>query len=145
MNQGEFEVVKGKMIADYSKEKVRYGIWGEEEALELSKETFETLLKNGAETENNYLYNILDDRESNIAFVWMAVVNSEAFIYNVDIFDEYKEKIDYKEIFTLVEDKIRELGAKKVSVHTFGYNKEVVEKYEEFGFEVTDVTLCKKL
>ncbi len=145
MNQEEYNLVKGKMIADYSKEKIRVGVWAKEEALDLSKETFETLLKDGAETENNYLYNVLDKRDNNIAYVWFAKLKQEVFIYNIDIFEEYKENFEYDKLLTLIEKKVDSLGGKKLSVHTFGYNKELIEKYERFGFKITDITLSKEV
>lgn len=145
MNQEEYNLVKGKMIADYSKEKIRVGVWAKEEALDLSKETFETLLKNGAETENNYLYNVLDSGDNNTAYIWFAKLNQEVFIYNIDIFEEYKENFDYGKLLKLIEEKVESLGGKKLSVHTFGYNKELIEKYQEFGFKITDVTLSKEV
>ncbi len=145
MNQEEYNLVKGKMIADYSKEKIRLGVWAKEEALDLSKETFEALLKNGAETENNYLYNVLDSGDNNIAYVWFAKQNQEVFIYNIDVFEEYKEKFEYDKILNLIEEKVESLGGKKLSVHTFGYNEELIEKYKKFGFEITDVTLSKEI
>lgn len=145
MTQEEFELIKGKMIADYTKEKVKFGIWGEEEALELSKETFDTLLKDGVETKNHFFYNIINENVDRIAYVWFAKPENEAFIYNIDIFDSYKENIDLKEIYTLIEDVIFSLRANKISIHSFGYNEDLIERYKDYGFDIIDVTLSKKL
>lgn len=145
MTQEEFELIKGKMIADYTKEKVKFGIWGEEEALELSKETFDTLLKDGVETKNHFFYNIINENVDRIAYVWFAKPENEAFIYNIDIFDSYKENIDLKEIYTLIEDIIFSLRANKISIHSFGYNEDLIERYKDYGFDIIDVTLSKKL
>lgn len=145
MTQEEFELVKGKMIADYTKKKVRFGVWAEEEALELSKETFNTLLSKGVNTENNYLYNVVNESGDKVAYVWFAKPENEAFIYNIDIFEGYRENIDAKDLYTLIEDAIFSMRATKISFHTFGYNKELIEKYKEFGFDIIDVTLSKKL
>lgn len=145
MNQEEFELIKGKMIADYTKEKVKLGIWAEEEALELAKETFNTMLKDGVDTKNNFFYNIVNENVDRIAYVWFAKPENEAFIYNVDIFEAYKEKVDLKEIYTLIEDAIFSLRATKISIHSFGYNKELIDRYKTYGFDIIDVTLSKKL
>ena len=51
MIQSELDLIKGKMIADYAKDKIKMGVWGEEDALELAKDTFNTMLKNGIETD----------------------------------------------------------------------------------------------
>lgn len=145
MTQEDFELVKGKMIADYTKEKIKYGIWAEEEALELSKETFNTLLAKGINTENNYLYNVIDEEGNKVAYVWFARRGTEAYLYNIDIFEAYKDKVDYKDLYTLIEDVIFSTDATKISIHIFGYNSELIEKYKEYGFDILDVTLGKKL
>lgn len=145
MTQEEFELVKGKMIADYTKKKLSYGVWAEEEALELSKETFNTLLRDGVETENNYLYNVINENGDKVAYVWFAKPENEAFIYNIDIFESYKGKVDSKDLYTLIEDVIFSMRATRISFHTFGYNKELIDRYKEYGFDIIDVTLSKKL
>ena len=43
MIQSELDLIKGKMIADYAKDKIKMGVWGEEDALELAKDTFNTM------------------------------------------------------------------------------------------------------
>lgn len=68
MTQSEFDLIKGKMIADYAKDKIKMGIWSEEDALELAKDTFNTILKKGVNTENQYLYNLLSPQGEKKAF-----------------------------------------------------------------------------
>lgn len=63
MKQNEYDVIKGKLISDYAKEKVRVGHWQENEAIELSKETLEKILKDGVDTNNHYLMTAYKDEE----------------------------------------------------------------------------------
>lgn len=82
MSQNDLDLIKGKMIADYAKEKIKMGIWSEVDALDLAKETFITMLKKGVDTDNQYLYNLNDEKGENIAFVWLGKAGAEVFVYN---------------------------------------------------------------
>lgn len=142
MSQDELNVIKGKMIADYAKDKMKLGIWGQEDALELAKDTFNTILKNGVETENQHLYNIVDDKGNDKAFVWLGVSGTEIFVYNLSFYETEDDKFG-KELLDLLLEKSKNLGGNKISYHMFGYQKEAIEKLEENGFTITDVTLSK--
>lgn len=144
MSQDELNVIKGKMIADYAKDKIKLGIWGEDDALDLAKDTFNTILKKGIETENHYLYNIVDENGSNKAFVWLGISGAEIFVYNLSFYDKEENEFE-KELLDLLYEKAKILGGNKISYHMFGYQKEAIEKLEENGFTVTDVTLSRKL
>ena len=145
MSQEEFGLIKGKMIADYAKDKIKLGIWGEDDALELAKETFNTVLKKGVETENQYLYNVADEKGNNIAFIWLGKSNTEIFVYNINFYELDKNQKYEKELLDLIEEKAVNLQGNKISYHMFGYQKEAIEILESSGYSVTDVTLSKKL
>lgn len=145
MSQDEFDVIKGKMIADYAKDKIKMGIWGEEDALDLAKETFETILKKGIKTENNFLYNVIADNGEEMAFLWIGKSKNEIFVYNISMYESFKALENKKELLNLIEETAVELKATKISYHTFGYQKSVIEVFENSGYRVTDVTLSKKI
>ena len=81
MSESDFNMVKGKMIADYAKDKVKVGHWSEREALELSKEALDKILNEGISTPDHYLLNAYED-EVKVGFVWMNKFNNEMFVTN---------------------------------------------------------------
>lgn len=145
MSQGDLDLIKGKMIADYAKEKIKMGIWSEVDALDLAKETFSTLLKKGVDTDNQYLYNLNDEKGESIAFVWLGKAGAEVFVYNLSFYQVDNKNQYEKEFLDLIEDKVKELGGNRISYHMFGYQKEAIEILENNGYIVTDVTLSKKI
>ncbi len=145
MSQNDLDLIKGKMIADYAKEKIKMGIWSEVDALDLAKETFTTLLKKGVDTDNQYLYNLSDEKGENIAFVWLGKSGAEVFVYNLSFYQMENKSQYEKEFLDLIEDKVGELGGNRISYHMFGYQKEAIEILENNGYKVTDVTLSKKI
>jgi len=142
MSKEDFDIIKGKMIADYAKDKVRVGHWSEEEALELSKEALGKILKDGIATPNHYLLNAFDG-EIKVGFIWMNTFNEEIFINDTCIFDDYRNKEYEINFIKVIEEKANELNIKKINIHSYGYNEKNIEVYTEMGYDITDVYLNK--
>ncbi|WP_321329215.1 GNAT family N-acetyltransferase [uncultured Ilyobacter sp.] len=145
MKQNEYDVIKGKLISDYAKEKVRVGHWQEDEAIELSKETLEKILKDGVDTSNHYLMSAYEDEEKKIGFIWFNIFNKSVFINALCIYDEFKGN-DYEiKVVEALEEKSYDYGAKKINLHSFGYNEGAIASYRKMGYEITDVYMNKKI
>jgi GNAT superfamily N-acetyltransferase len=144
MTPEDFDIVKGKMIADYAKDKIRVGHWSETEALELSKEALDNILKDGVETPNHYLLNAIDNEEK-IGFVWMNEINGEIFVNDTCIFEEFQEKKYEKKFIEMIEEKANKLDIKRINIHSYGYNEKNIEVYKKMGYDITDVYLNKGL
>lgn len=144
MTDEDLELIKGKMINDYAKAKIDVGVWSQEEALELAKETFETLLKKGVSADKNHFY-IMYDGEEKVGYTWFALPESELFLYTVSLYENYKNKDYETKAIEAVEHEAKVLGAKKITAHIFGKNSDELKKYEGFGYHITDITVCKKI
>jgi GNAT superfamily N-acetyltransferase len=144
MTQEDFYIIKGKMIADYAKDKVRVGHWLEAEALELSKEALDNILKKGEKTPHHYLFNAVDNGIK-VGFVWMNEFKNEIFVNDTCIFEEYQEKNYEIDFLEKIEEKARELKIKRINIHSYGYNPKNIELYKKMGYEITDVYLNKKI
>ena len=144
MSEADFDIVKGKMIADYAKDKVRVGHWSESEALELSKEALDQILKDGVFTPNHYLLNAVEGKIK-VGFIWMNEFNGEIFVNDTCIFEKYIER-DYEVKFIkVIEEKANKLDIKKINIHSYGYNEKNIEVYKKMGYDITDIYLNKGL
>ena len=144
MSQNEFDIIKGRMIRDYAKDKIKVGHWQEEDAIELAKETLDNILRDGVDTENHYLLDICRDVKK-VGFVWFNVFKGTIYVNNYLIYDEHKGK-DYElKMVELLEKKAEDLKVKKINLHSFGYNEEVIALYQKMGYDITDVYMSKKV
>ncbi|WP_139116750.1 GNAT family N-acetyltransferase, partial [Paenibacillus polymyxa] len=50
-----------------------------------------------------------------------------------------------KEALARLEDKAKDLGVRKISLHVFAHNETARKLYEKTGFLETDVIMSKKL
>ena len=144
MNQEEFDLIKGRMIRDYAKDKIKVGHWQEEDAIDLAKETLDNILRDGVETEHHYLLDICKDIDK-VGFVWFNVFKETIYVNNYLIYDEHKGK-DYEvKMVELLEGMAADLAVKKINLHSFGYNEEAIALYQKMGYDITDVYMSKKV
>ncbi|WP_338651561.1 GNAT family N-acetyltransferase [Lysinibacillus sp. Y5S-8] len=148
MNQEEFKQYISYAIEDYAKDKIASGNWSEDEAINLSRESFERLLPNGEKTENNHLLSIFHD-DILVGMIWIsqkAPKNpNEGYIYDFVIFEQYQGQGYGKKAMKEAEIIAKELGMNKIGLNVFGHNKIARGLYEKMGYEITNITMAKTI
>lgn len=148
MNQEDFQQYIINAINDYAKDKVASGNWSEDEAINLSRESFTRLLPQGEKSEFNYLFSIFHDQHI-VGMIWIAqkspTNNDEGFIYDFIIFEQYQGLGYGKKAMKEIEIIAKELGMKKIGLHVFGHNKIARGLYEKMGYEITNITMAKSI
>ncbi|WP_291582242.1 GNAT family N-acetyltransferase [Clostridium sp. UBA6640] len=150
MNESDFDDYINNATKNYATEKVKAGTWSEEEAENLSKETFTRLLPKGIYSENQYLFSIIDaDKQIKIGYLWFQCyekfIGKEAFIYDFIVFKEFRSKGYGAEALKSLDDVAKELGINKISLHVFAHNKGALSLYEKTGFIATDINMSKNI
>ena len=148
MTQSEFDAFLAQAVPEYAADNVRAGYWDESEALEKSRKEFETLLPQGVQSENHFLYSIYDGEEA-VGMIWMRAnmdrpVKS-GFIFDIRVEDKFRGKGYGKQAMLLIEEKARELGLKSIGLHVFAYNTVAKNLYEGIGYETTSLNMIKQL
>lgn len=148
MTQPEFDTFLEHLIPDYAADNVRAGYWDESEALEKSRKETESLLPQGLQSKDHYLFTMYDGDQA-VGRVWLKAnfdrpVKS-GFVFDVEVKEEFRGKGYGKQIMLLIEEKARELGLKSIGLHVFGYNTVAKKLYETVGYEVTSLNMVKKL
>lgn len=67
------------------------------------------------------------------------------FIYDIHIFEKYQNRGYGTLAMTMLEEQAQQLGAKKLSLHVFGYNQRALHVYQKVGYHITDYNLSKEL
>jgi ribosomal protein S18 acetylase RimI-like enzyme len=148
MTQPEYDVFIERLIPDYAADNVRAGYWSEAEALEKARKQTESLLPQGLQTKDHYFYTLYDDNNA-IGMIWMRVEfdrpMKSGFIFEVRIEEKFRGKGYGREIMSLIEEKARELGIKKMGLHVFAYNTVARNLYESLGYEISSLNMLKSL
>ncbi|WP_186673589.1 GNAT family N-acetyltransferase [Sporosarcina sp. BP05] len=148
MNQEEFKQYISYAIEDFAKDKIASGNWSEDEAIALSKESFEKELPENEKTKNNHLFSIFQN-EILVGMIWVLQkkpkIPNEGFIYDFLIFDQYQGQGYGKKAMKELEIISKGLGMNKIGLHVFGHNKIARGLYEKMGYEITNITMSKMI
>jgi len=145
MDSKEFQRFLDISVENYAREKVTSGNWTEEESISKAQDEYARLLPNGEKSENNYLYNIMDDHQA-VGVMWLAnKSNGEGFIFEIRILDEFQGCGFGKQAMNEIEVAAKELGMTKIGLHVFGHNKVARGLYEKLGYETTNVVMAKSI
>ena len=144
----EFRGYLDVLIRDYAKDNVDAGYWEPKDAIELSRKATESLLPQGLNTPNHYIY-VVRDGDERVGVVWMKAnidqANKHAFIYDIAIDEERRGKGYGRKAMELVEEKVKELGLTQMALHVFAKNKVARNLYESLGYEVKSLNMIKTL
>jgi len=137
-------------VAAYAADNVTSGRWPAEGALERSQADFETLLPQGLATPDNYLFEIQSSEGGQtVGFLWFAVEQKHgirsAFVYDVEIKEEYQRQGYAQAAFEALELFVRSLGLTRIGLHVFGHNPAAQALYSKLGYGVTGISMLKNL
>ena len=148
MTQAEFDMFLERLIPEYAADNVRAGYWSEDEALEKSRQQTMSLLSEGLQTKDHYLYTLYDSDET-VGMMWLRAEFDRpiksGFIFDVEIKEEFRGKGYGKQAMLLIEEKARELGIKRMGLHVFVYNDVAKNLYERIGYKVSSLNMLKDL
>ena len=149
MTEAELQRFLEPAIIEYAQGHVEDGQWTEEEAIEKSRQEFQNLLPQGAATPNHYLFTLVNEAQQKAGMLWFARRESQgqptAFVYDVRIDEAFRRQGYASQAFREMENKVRALGWKKISLHVFGNNDAALEMYKKLGYEMTNVLMAKTL
>ena len=151
MTQTEYDAWLAFAITDYAEDKVRAGTWEAGEAVERSRGEFLKLLPDDLASPTNYLYSIWSDDaplDTPVGMLWMAMAPwkaTQAFIYDIVVFEPYRRRGYASQALLALEDKARALGLHEIGLHVFGHNPEARRVYERAGYAITDLNMVKSL
>jgi RimJ/RimL family protein N-acetyltransferase len=149
MTENDFRNFYDRSIKHYAAEKVRAGNYLPEEALQGARQEFEQILPDGVASKDNYLYSIVDEKTAQkVGILWIAVQRQDqprAFVYDVEVFEEFRRHGYAEQAFYALEEKVKELGISKIALHVFGHNHAARALYEKLGYETTNVHMAKTL
>jgi len=143
----EFQKYISFAVKEYAKEKIEAGTWQKGNALENAEQTYNRLLPNGLETSGNYFYSIYENANM-IGYIWFGTDNeneSNAFIFDFEIYDQYQNNGFGSKAIKLAENEAKKMGFSTIGLHVFGSNERAIHVYQKSGYNITDIKMQKGL
>lgn len=148
MNHYEYLAFIEMAIPAYAQANIDSGRWDVSDALERARNSYNSLLPQGIETQENYIF-IIKETISNekVGHIWVkveeAVPTKPAFIYDVEIYENYRRKGYGKSALQAIEKYVSTLGAKSLGLHVFSHNSAARALYESAGYRVSGHNMQK--
>lgn len=116
----------------------------------IKEEKFKNILPKGLNTPNNFFFSVVDeDSEEKVGLLWMNIregwKEQLVFVSDIRIYEAYQRQGYGMQTFKAMEDKVRELGLNKISLHAFSHNHPAIKMYEKLDYEVTSLYMTKIL
>lgn len=149
MTLEDFEAYLDFTIPIYTAEKVRAGNFKEEDALEQGRKEFKTLLPDGLDTPDHYMF-CLYDGDVEVGYFWICErtqgVKKTVWIYDIVIHENHRRKGYATATFEALEEFMNtNLTARRVELHVFGHNHGAQALYHKLGFNITNIIMAKDL
>ena len=145
LQQEDFQRFLEREIRGYAEDHVRNGSWPADGALERSRKEFEFYLPDGIRTQDQYLWSLIDDAGNKIGVLWVQLKDHKAFIFDFVIDEEFRGKGFGKQALSVMDEKLRTMGAESVALHVFGDNISAQELYKKMGFYIVGMNMKKDL
>jgi ribosomal protein S18 acetylase RimI-like enzyme len=150
MTGDRFHTYLGFAIASYAQETVRAGNMAPERALQAAESQFQSLLPDGLDTPDQYLFAIRDTvQDKDVGYLWFGFRNdggkSFTALYDFLIFEGCRRQGYGTRALQALEKKAKAQGLDEIRLHVFGHNHPARALYEKMGYVATNITMAKRL
>ncbi|MGP4081806.1 GNAT family N-acetyltransferase [Pseudalkalibacillus sp. R45] len=148
MTNQEFQAFRDRSLNEYIDNMSKNYDMPIEKATENATKQFEELLKDGLNTENQYILHVVDDETNeNVGMIWYNYKEQERQIFIYEIWmDPDKRRMGYgTQTLDELHNKAKDLGANNVGLHVFGQNNGAIALYKKLGYEENSIVMSKKL
>lgn len=145
MNEAEYADWSKRATLDYATAKRKANDLTEKEAHDLAVRSFAELLPHGVRTPGHHLYTMKEGGE-NVGTVWLGFKSpGRAFVFDIIVEENHRGHGYGRSAMRQLETEARRLGATRIGLHVFGYNKMAIQLYISLGYETTDLVMEKSL
>ena len=150
IEQDDFESFLESEIIEYAQDKVKSGNWLAEDALEKSRVEFMSMLPDGPQTKDQFVFTILDEHTNQkLGVLWVQIKMDapcrRAFICDFVIAPQFRGQGFGKQALQALDKKLDEMEVESVSMHVFAHNANAIALYEKMGYSVTNLYMGKNL
>lgn len=144
----EFETYKANLIKSYAETIARNMRRSMEASLKSSEQQINSLLKDGLDTMNHFLFNVVDQSTNeNVGILWVManVEENKAFIFDIIIDERYQGKGYGKATLKELDNFAMGMGIRHIGLNVFADNPTAKALYEKSGYVVTNMNMVKEL
>lgn len=93
---------------------------------------------------NNFVFNVASG-ESNVGVVWLFQQINQWFIYDIEVYENFRGQGFGRQTMKAIEAYARANGAESISLSVFGFNETARKLYETEGYQTMRLSMKKTL
>ena len=143
MTEAEFALWNSKVWVSYRNELIRAGLSPEAADENVASNIAQTM-PDGVLAPDNFTFSVVHEN-AQVGVVWLAKRSTEWFIYDIEIFEQFRGKGFGRATMKAIESHVRQLGGTEIGLSVFGFNSVAQKLYLSEGYEVVRLNMSKKL
>lgn len=143
MSDAYFTVWCPRTWASYREELLRSGL-SEAAADENVAQNVAVTMPDGVLTVGQYVFEVRDE-DVTVGAVWLAQRGHEWFIYDIEVDEAFQGRGFGREAMRRIEEFVRAQGGTAIGLSVFGFNDRAQRLYLSEGYEVTRLSMQKRL
>jgi ribosomal protein S18 acetylase RimI-like enzyme len=149
MRDDELPAYIERSRGEYAAELEAQAGYTHEDAQRKAEEDWARILPDAKRPEGNYVFAVEDEAGERVGHLYWAERNGEegrvAFIYDVEVYEQFRGRGYGRETMQLLEDDVRAQGITKVSLSVFGGNEVARKLYASMGYAERAIFMSKTL
>jgi RimJ/RimL family protein N-acetyltransferase len=151
LRDDEFDAWVAHGKAEYARDMIENAGAPPEQAHAKSEQDWAALLPERVETPDQFVYAVEDEETGErVGDVWFAKRETQfegpvAFVYSIEIGDEFRGRGYGRQAMLLLEDEARARGLDRMSLNVFGGNEVARGLYRSLGYVESAVWMAKQL
>ncbi len=141
LTNAEFVKYKDFSVKDYASDLIKSKQETQENALSKSIFEFESILPNGMDTNNNYLYMIINNHQEEVGLLWYGnnfEDMSVGFVFDIIIFENFRNQGFGYKTMKLLEEEAFSKQIKYIELNVFKHNRVAYNLYAKLGYMVKE-------
>ena len=147
MDAREFKAYRLRAIEDYTRESILSGKWSPDTAAGLTAKMIGDLLPDGLDTENHFLYSLMDrEVDTVIGAIWFGIIaGGGIYLFDLIVYEQYRRRGYGTEAMRRLEIIAAGLGGQRILLNVFRRNRPAVALYDKLGYQTVNMLMEKEL
>ena len=147
MSEDEFVEFRAISMEDYAQERARNSGLPIEVERDIAEKQYAHILKDGLQTQGQYLWKIVADGDEPVGELWVAVEEGrkDAFIFFIGIDAPHRGRGYAGQALDLLEAQLAPLGITQIGLNVFEDNPVAKHLYEKKGYRFTSHNMVKPI
>ncbi len=150
MHRDEYPAYCEYFIDDYSREIANNYAHSLALATKLAKKELQRCFPHGLEGSDHSLLCIdaeLNGQLNCVGYLWHSInaADKSTFIYDFFVFEEYRGLGYGTQALSELEKQLQEIGVNQIKLRVAYQNKRALKLYQEVGFLITGINMCKNI